>query len=323
MNYQDPLSQFIESLAPRCEVFAQVELFAPWGIKEQCFEGGSAFTFLRKGRCVVEVEGHDPIHLKCGQLIILPHGSCHEKKSDEDAVCLDSDFLFNGKTHSEISQMRIGGCGEESQLMCGYIDFSLAQHWGRDAQMGIAPDIMLIDVQKHSRLEQLIVWLEEEVGSELAGHTLASQRVLELILIEIMRQTLASDHPPSWLSGLSDRHISPAVLFVQRHFAEEITVPQLAEVAALSKSAFSDRFKEMTGVAPLQFVRQWRCFIGAKLLAGSHMKIEEIATQIGFQSSDVFIRNFKQFHDITPKQYRQQTRPQSKKIDDLTAIADV
>ena len=97
----------------------------------------------------------------------------------------------------------------------------------------------------------------------------------------------------------------PSISTMSCHPSGEMRLTELADVAALSKTAFSSRFKKVTGSSALEFLRQWRCLVAAKQLVEQYDSVQEIAQSVGFQSTDVFIRNFRLLHQLTPGQYRQ------------------
>ncbi len=306
----DALSQFISNLSPKCEVFAQVKLCAPWGIEESQLDCCS-FSYLREGRCLLEIPGQAPLPLQPGQLLLLPYGSPHRLMSETGVDFEQASVLFSGKSREKLESMTVGGSGAACQLMCGSLVFSPIQHWGRDALMGGLPEVMVLDAHPQSRLGQLLLWIYQENRLEKPGSVLAVQRLLELLLLEVLRGLDKFDLPPGWLAGLSDRCLAPVILAIQQNVAKDWTIEELASIAALSRSSFSSRFKILTGSSPLNFVRQWRCLVAAQLLVSGHEPVQQVARQCGFQSSDVMIRNFRKFHQTTPKQYRLrfQSRP--------------
>jgi len=317
MNYQDPLSIFIQHLSPKINVFAQVNLREPWGIAEPQIPSG-AFSYVRQGQCLVNIEGHDAIRLNAGQMLLLPYGCAHQLKSEIDVACLDAEHVFGNKSVQEIQSMVIGGDGKTCEMLCGTIQFSLVQHWGRDANFGGIPKVILVNIDHSTKLSSYIEWIYQENQLLGAGHELAVRHLLDLFFLEMLRGLNTFKLYPSWLQALNDKYLSKTVLAIQQNYHFDWSLEQLAQHSALSRSAFADRFKKTTGTTPLLFLRQWRCFVAAQLLANTATSIQTIANKVGFQSADVFIRNFKQFHSVTPKQYRlKQT-----KIDEKSALID-
>lgn len=303
----DSLSRFVSQLDPTSEVFAQVGLRAPWGISETQLNS-AYFSYVQEGSCVVEIEGQEPVAVTSGQVVILPYGHAHQIKSEPDVNCIPADHLFSGKTTREIEEMTIGGGGDRCQMLCGLFNFAPIQHWGEDALIGSLPNLFVVDAPTGSRLDHLLHWLYQENNQKAAGQTLALAHLMHLLLLEMLRNLQQFNHNPSWMIALGNERLAPVILAIQEQFARDWSVTELASVAAMSRSTFSDNFKASTGTTPLLFLRQWRCFIAAQLLANGSTSIKRIAERVGFQSVDVFIRNFKQFHRCTPKQYALQYR---------------
>lgn len=303
MLYSDPLSQFVQRLSPGIEVFAQIQLREPWGLAELQRDRGS-FSYLRSGRCIVDVAGEASIQLQEGQMVLLPYGDPYQVSSDKGVTCQSVRELIADKTAEEVSQMMVGGYGMHCDLMTGAITFAMIQHWGMDNKIAKLPKVMVIDIHHSERLSRYVEWIYQENLQRTQGYELALNHLLDLMMLDMIRGLPALDINPSWLCAINDRHLTPAVLAVQQDYQRDWRLEELAAVSALSRSAFADRFKRMTGTTAQAYIRQWRCFIAAQKLAETTLSIQEIAFECGFQSSDVLIRNFKQFHQVTPKQYR-------------------
>src|SRR5262249_61428754 len=82
------------------------------------------------------------------------------------------------------------------------------------------------------------------------------------------------------------------------------TVEELAAQAAASRSTLSDRFSNLVGFPPIQYLTQWRMQLAAKRLADPGVKIAAIAHEIGYESEAAFSRAFKKFVGRSPSQWR-------------------
>ncbi|UTM59439.1 AraC family transcriptional regulator [Photobacterium sp. CCB-ST2H9] len=303
MQYSDSLSQFIHKLAPRVDVFTQIQLNEPWGIADSQRERGS-FCYLLAGRCRVEIEEEPALTLQEGQMVLLPYGDAYRVMSEAGVECQSVSEVFDGNRADNVSFGVIGGTGASCELMCGAITFSMIQHWGMDATAVRLPRVMVIDIHHSERMSRYMAWIYQENLQRQSGHQLAMKHLLELMMLEMIRGLPHLDIHPGWLRAINDRYLSPAVLAIQQDYRRDWRLEELAAISALSRSAFAERFKRLTGSTPLQYIRQWRCFIAAQKLAETTQSVQEIAFECGFQSSDVLIRNFKEFHRTTPKQYR-------------------
>lgn len=299
-----PLTQFIKLLSPCCHVFSQVTCRAPWGLAESDLKYTS-FSFLRSGQCWVELPGQSPFLLKEGELLLLPYGTAHKTMSHPDIPCDHVDDVFTGKSQEEVEAMEIGGEGAICQLICGYLDFGPLQYFGQNAVFTGLPDVLVLDTRQHTRLENLLLWIYQENGQPQSGSEIAVSHLLELLLLELFRSLDQVELELGWLKGMGDSRLAPVISCIQNNYQQDWRLTELAEVAALSKTAFSNRFKKVTGSSALEFLRQWRCLVAAKKLVERCDSVQEIARSVGFQSADVFIRNFRQLHQLTPGQYRQ------------------
>ena len=93
--------------------------------------------------------------------------------------------------------------------------------------------------------------------------------------------------------------------FVEEHYAEELTVERIAACAALSESACLRSFRQMLGITPIQYVKQFRVEKAAELLRSTRLRTGEIGAECGFADGSYFIKTFRELKHCTPKEYRQ------------------
>ena len=92
--------------------------------------------------------------------------------------------------------------------------------------------------------------------------------------------------------------------FVEEHYAEELTVERIAADAALSESACLRSFRQVLGITPIQYVKQFRVEKAAELLRFTQLKTGEIGAECGFADGSYFIKTFREIKHCTPKEYR-------------------
>ena len=92
--------------------------------------------------------------------------------------------------------------------------------------------------------------------------------------------------------------------FVEEHYAEELTVQRIADSVALSESACLRSFRQMLGITPIQYVKQYRVEKAAELLRTTRLKTGEIGAECGFTDGSYFIKSFRELKHCTPKEYR-------------------
>ena len=101
--------------------------------------------------------------------------------------------------------------------------------------------------------------------------------------------------------------IKTMLQFVQTHYAEDLTVEQIAASASISPSECLRCFHDMIGTTPNQYLRGQRLQRAAELLCGTTLQVTAIAAQCGFEDSSYFARSFRQLYGCGPTEFRRRT----------------
>ena len=91
--------------------------------------------------------------------------------------------------------------------------------------------------------------------------------------------------------------------YIERNYARQITIDDLARKFYVSTSTISHLFKQKMGVSIYHYVTQRR-LISAKNLISKGIHLEQVSTQVGFTDYSAFYRAFKHEYGISPRQYR-------------------
>jgi len=94
--------------------------------------------------------------------------------------------------------------------------------------------------------------------------------------------------------------------YVRTHLSGEITIKNAASRFAYSPNHFGVLFKEQVGMSFNDFVVRERMERARHLLASPHLKVYEIAEEVGYNSLTYFSRTFKEQFGTTPGDYRKQ-----------------
>jgi PAS domain S-box-containing protein len=96
--------------------------------------------------------------------------------------------------------------------------------------------------------------------------------------------------------------------YVRHHYADALTVPDLAHRAGLSLSQFERRFKQTLGLTPSRYILRVRLANACRLLQQTRQRIAAVAQTVGFYDHSALTRAFTSHMGITPTQYRRQFR---------------
>ena len=94
------------------------------------------------------------------------------------------------------------------------------------------------------------------------------------------------------------------IAYINEHFAESISVNDLAGLAGLSQYHFIRIFKKETGFTPHEYIVNTRIMTARYLLKNSRLPVKDICFNTGFSSESVFCNAFKKHQGLTPAEYR-------------------
>ena len=152
---------------------------------------------------------------------------------------------------------------------------------------------------------------------ELILASLAEQNAAEQGVVEAQEHTLVQD--PSDLSYIqhrehrsgsirSDPRIQVVVEYLIAHPEEPFDSKYLSEMAGMSPSSLRRLFKEHTGKAPRDFIKDLKLMTAARRLLTTDERISYIAYEVGFDDQNYFARIFKEAFGVSPGQYRKNSR---------------
>jgi transcriptional regulator GlxA family with amidase domain len=161
----------------------------------------------------------------------------------------------------------------------------------------------LVHVRGIARLSVLVQLVGEETRERRPGRELVLTRLVEVLLIEALRATPGEGAPPGLLRGLADARLAVAMRHMHGDPARSWTVEQLARKAALSRSAFFDRFTRTVGLPPMEYLLAWRMAVAKDLLCRQEAGIAEVAGRVGYASASTFSTAFSRHVGQPPSRY--------------------
>ena len=135
-----------------------------------------------------------------------------------------------------------------------------------------------------------------DFGDMYIGH------IIDCLIIELLRSCTSGG------AAIEKSPIGRAVLYLHRHFAEDITLDTLANLTHLSRSYFSELFRDSTGHTFKGYLIDLRMRNACRLLANTDMSVTDICYACGFESFSNFMRTFKARLGKTPLGFRSEYR---------------
>ena len=105
-----------------------------------------------------------------------------------------------------------------------------------------------------------------------------------------------------------EQRTKQAVLYIQEHFMEAVTLDDIASSIMVSKSECCRCFKRTLGITPFEYLMKYRIQESAKRIRRKPQdSISEIAGSVGFNNTSYFNKIFKKYMECTPSEYRNST----------------
>jgi AraC-like DNA-binding protein len=131
-------------------------------------------------------------------------------------------------------------------------------------------------------------------------------RLMELLFVEVLRRHASRlpDGSKGLLAALSDPLVGRALQLLHGDPARRWTAEELARAAGSSRTVLGERFNELLGRPPIDYLTGWRIQLAADRLRNGRDSIARIAADIGYESEPAFARAFKRVTGLTPGRWR-------------------
>ena len=313
----DALSETLRVVRLTGAIFINARFSAPW-----CYQSPSAdsaapvlepgaervviFHLITEGECYVEMGGGEAaVHLVAGDAVVFPQGDAHRMCSAPGLP------PAKGRRLAEVlsrrpRQLAYGGGGATTRLVCGYLACD-----ARLARMLLAglPRLLRVNVRGSSAgpwLEASVRYALAEARSPRPGGAGVLAKLAEVLFIEVLRLYMneQSAGRTGWLAGVGDRIVGGALKALHARPAHPWTLEELARAAGTSRSVLAERFQQLVGSSPMQYLTQWRMMLAANLLSRSNAPLARIAEDVGYQTDTAFSRAFRREYGAPPAAWR-------------------
>jgi len=278
------------------------------------------YHVVTRGSCWGAIVGESPVRLETGDIVLFPHGDRHvvssapgmraradpssyfEYKAEQLPFTLFYDGVEAPRPDSRIED-------GETTLVCGFLGCDLRPF---NPLIATLPRLLhLRYAEDHGWIAHFVRQAVAESRNKRPGGEAMLERMSEMMFVDAVRRyvdTLPEDSR-GWLAGLRDRFVGRALALMHDSPATEWTVDELGRRVGLSRSALHERFAEMIGQPPMQYLANWRMQVGAALLRKTNATVASVAQDVGYDSEAAFARAFKRLMGRSPAAWRRQTVP--------------
>lgn len=287
--------------------FCESQLTAPWGL---ALPGGrlAAVHAVLEGRCRIDLRGSgEARELQAGDVAFLPLDTPHALRSSPDVKAIPvADIPSLDRRDRQIVRLNHGGGGDRVTLLT--VSFRTTGSLAPVALSGIEP-LIVIPAGNYAKLRLLLELCRTEHHEPGFGQSAVLRRLGETLFI-VTLQILAGEASSGtgWLSAVNDPRFGRVLEAVHSRPSYGWDLNHLAEIAGMSRSAFSQGFRNRFGMTPMNYLTLLRIDKASANLAKNRLPISRIARHCGYTSVPSFTRAFVKARNMTPSQFRNQAQ---------------
>lgn len=313
----DALSDVLRVVRLTGGVFLDARFSAPWSVvgnvqpdEYKPFLASPAqviaFHYLVEGRMTASVVGGPPVELKAGEIVLVPRNDKHVLSSDPSLRPSTADeFGGLGTDPTGIARIVWGGGGDETRMVCGYLGSDTVDN----PLIAALPPLLTLNVADTpggAWIAQSFAFAAQELATAGVGAATIIAKLSELMFVEAVRRHIEAlpDEQTGWLAALRDPAIGRALALLHTKPAHPWTAEDLAREVALSRSSFAERFTQLVGRPPMNYLGNWRMQVAANKLRENRQTIAQIAYEVGYESEAAFTRAFRREFGAPPAAWR-------------------
>ncbi len=234
------------------------------------------FIHVRRGTLHLELDGH-MLDLKSGDFVMVTDGVCHSAHPENcEYECLVLDLS------SFVSQNRI----DSRRVM------DILRH-----QQTIQPQLPRQNKAVMTVMDQLF----DAMRNLRDGNKLFVLGCLYQFLGLVIREEL---YDPTVAGARRRRNqqtsLKNAITYIEEHYADRITLDDLAKAAGMNRKYFCSFFHNMTHRTPVEYLNSYRIEQACDLLLSTDKTVAEVAGSCGFNDVSYFTKTFHRYMGITP-----------------------
>lgn len=241
---------------------------APEGVAGQLY-------LVRQGPVLFFDEYDVPLLVHGAALVFYPHGMAHRVQA-------------------------LPGAGAGASVAFAILAFRDGE---ADPLARILPGRLHLPLERAAPLRHTLELLFAEAAQPAQGQEAVLDRVCDVLMIQLMRHTFEQPRPDGGvLAGLGDRQLEPVLNAMHARPHEPWQLQSLAALACMSRTAFTEHFRKVVGMAPMEYLTGWRMRLARRLLREG-LPVKVVSGQAGYTSPPAFTRAFTEHVGMSPRHW--------------------
>lgn len=242
-------------------------------------------TMVTKGRCTYQIQ-FETYEAREGDILFVPPASLH-------SISIFPGEIFESETY--VFHMNFLGAGTTDICTVRYFTPLLKQELH-------LPELIGKDHPVYDGLFQVFREMDPAYENMAPGYEL----VMKSLLLRALALLLPYGTEEASVPHLQEEHwfkLRMVVEYIGEHYAEDLTIPQLAKLCYFSEYHFMRFFKKYMGMSCLEYIKTLRLEKAAGLLGRGDTSVLDASLSSGFSNLSYFYREFKKKYGMTPKQF--------------------
>ncbi len=295
----DTFTQALMRMKLQSTAAGAVDSAGKWAVAFERYEGLKLYYVVRGEKAfLVDRKMH---RVKAGECLLLTTGQPFVTGSDVTRKKpMTPEELFRTRKNGV---MTVNGGGESFSIGTHFI---FEGHLPRIVFAQLPPVIHIAEaIDEAALLRWSLERFRTEFFGEQLGRSLLLNHLAPIILMQVLRIYLSTHRQEkSWLAALADPKLSKAIDAIHNDCGGAWTLVSLAAVAGMSRSRFALHFKTQVGIAPMDYLTQWRMQTACELFASPDHNVGSVANAVGYESESAFSLAFRKVIKQRPGSYR-------------------
>jgi AraC family transcriptional regulator, activator of mtrCDE len=282
------LETALSSYQLRIEVITRARYSGDWVAREPETSRGQ-FHLIEQGECTIIGPSIDsPITLRGGDFIVFPKGTAH---------------MLSACPQAESAASAVGS----TTILCGVMELVTGT---RNPVLSALPSHFVVrNCAANNAFQQMAQTLIDVSSSDVVGHYVVRNKLADgLFTMAVLDYVRGAHELKGIFAALTDRRIASVLAAIQARPGADWTVHSMAAVAGMSRTSFTLRFAELMGLAPIQYLTQWRVSEAHRMLRDQGISVATVAELLGYSTEASFRRTFKRLTGLGPGQVRSANR---------------
>ena len=308
----DGLEHLLSGPRARQAFLLRMVMEPPWGVRIEDDPALTLFTVAR-GSTWITGELGEPIELHEGDVAVIRGGPVYTVADHPSTtpkitiakgnLCVDPDGQLLDQRMA-LGVRTWGNSHDGSDVM-------LVGTWAAETEAGrpLLAALPALLVRRRGDWDSTLVdLLATELMREDPGQEVVLDRLLDLLLVTVVRSWLASEEQVTRGLAHADPTVGEALRLMHHHPEHGWTIASLAREVGVSRAALARRFGDLVGEPPMTYLTHWRLSLAADLLVATDDAIDSVARRVGYGSGFALSAAFKRVRGVSPQQHRRAAR---------------